>query len=513
MSKLTRNVIFGDELHAKIHSGFLKVYNVAKESYGPNAGNALIEYPYGDPEISRDGVNNVRKLKFDDAVENATAAIATQASKRSDVSVGDGTTASVILAYHLYAAGRKLVAAGNNQMVVSKQITEAADNAVQEIDKLKQPLGKDMLNKVATTSAGDEAIGELIADTIGSIGADGGVTIEDFAGRGIYNEIVEGFYFRKGLVSAYLAKDPANLESKHTNVPILIFDKQLTDQNEAAEILNIVAGKWKEVVIIGAVAGDALAFLVQQRLSGKMVVSIVEPPYEARSFFLEDLALLTGATVITEGLNAYEFNLDMVGMAAKVVITTSSTTLLGSDGEKDKVEARIAELQKQLEEASSPIDIEMIRKRLSWLNGKVAIIRVGGASEVEQKEVKLRVVDAVAAAQAALKDGIVPGGGTTLARLEVGFKEAFEAPFKQLATNSGVNSERLLFKVQAAPTGYGFNLRDVTDGSEPVDLIKAGVVDPALVVKEVITNAASVAAKLLTTSSGITLVDRSEKHD
>lgn len=511
MTKLTRNVLFGDDLHSKIASGFLKVYNVAKESYGPNAGNALIEYPYGDPEISRDGVNNVRKLKFEDAVENATAAIATQASKRSDISVGDGTTASVILAYHLYKAGRKLVAAGNNQMVVSKQITEAADKAVTEIDLIKVPLGKDMLNKVATTSAGDEAIGELVADTISTIGADGGVTIEDFAGRGIYNEIVEGFYFRKGLISAYLAKDPANLESKHFNVPIIVLDKNLSDQGEASDLLDTVQEKFKEVVIIGSVTADALAYVVQQRLSNKLVISVVDPPYESRNFFLEDLALLTGATVITEGLNTSEFSLNMVGMAAKVVITTQSTTLLGSDGEQENVDNRVTELQKQLEEATHPTDIEIIRQRLSWLTGKVAIIRVGGASEIEQKEVKLRVIDAVAAAQAALKNGILPGGGVTLARLDVGFKEAFEAPFKQLATNGGYNAEKLLAMVQDAPVNFGFNLRDV--GDKPIDLIEAGVVDPALVVKEVITNAASVAAKLLTTSSGIVLADRDEKLD
>ena len=257
--------------------------------------------------------------------------------------------------------------------------------------------------------------------------------------------------------------------------------------------------------------GDALAYLVQKRLSGKRIVSIVDPPYESRNFFLEDLALLTGATVITEGLNAYDFNADMLGFAAKVVINTQSTTILGSDGAKEAVDARIVELQKQLEEASSPIDIEMIRKRLSWLNGKVAIIRVGGASEVEQKEVKLRVIDAVAASQAALKDGIIAGGGITLARLDVGFKEAYEAPFKQLASNGGYNAEKLLALVQDAPAGHGFDLRNVTD--KPVDLIKAGVVDPALVIKEVITNAASIAAKLLTTSSGIVLSDRTEKMD
>lgn len=222
MSKLTKDVIFDDELHAKIASGLLKAYNVAKASFGPNAGNALIEYPYGDPLISRDGVTNLRKLILDDGIENAAVQTVVQASKHNDQSVGDGTTGSVILGYHLYTQGRKLVAAGQNPMVVSRQIVEAGNNAVEEIDNLKKPLNPKMLNKVATTSAGDAAIGELVAETINAVGADGGVTLEDFAGRGVYNEIVEGFYFRKGLVSAYLAKDPANLESKHYKAPILI---------------------------------------------------------------------------------------------------------------------------------------------------------------------------------------------------------------------------------------------------------------------------------------------------
>jgi chaperonin GroEL len=512
MSKLVKDVIFGDELHAKIASGFLKTYNVAKESYGPNAGNALIEYPYGDPLISRDGVTNVQKLNFEDAIENATKQIVTQASKHNDQTVGDGTTASVILAYHLYTFGRKLVAAGANQMVVSKQIIEAGNKAVTEVDKLKIPLDPKMLSKVATTSAGDDAIGELVADTINTIGADGGVTLEDFAGRGVYNEIVEGFYFRKGLVSAYLAKDPTNLESRHFKVPILILDKQLSEQGEAAELMERIINKGqKELVIVGAVVGDALAFIVQLRLSNKLIVSIVDPPYEARSLFLEDLALMTDATVLTEGFDINDFGFEMCGFAAKAVITTSGTTLLGADGAQKNIDKRVEELHKQLKEASSPIDIEMIRGRLSRLTGKVAIIRVGGATETEQKEVKLRVQDAVGAAQAALKEGVLPGGGTVLARLNVGFKEAFEAPFKQLATNSGSNAEKLLYLLQSAPEGYGFDLRNLTE--KPINLLKAGVIDPALVVKEVIINASSVAAKLLTTSSGITLKDRDEKHD
>jgi chaperonin GroEL len=518
VSKLVKDVVFGDDLHSKIASGFKKVYNVAKESYGPNAGNALIEYPYGDPLISRDGVTNVNKLILEDGIENATVQIARQASAHSDQTVGDGTTGAIILAYHLYTAGRKLIAAGENQMVVSRRITAAADEAVKQVDKMKTPLttrsGKidlELLEHVSQTSAGDEAIGAMVADTINTIGADGGVTIEDFAGRGVFNEIVEGFYFRKGLVSAYLAKDPANLESKHYKAPILILDKQLSAQNEAADLLEKIVAKFKELVIIGSVTGDALAFIVQMRLSNKILVSIVDPPYDARSLFLEDLALMTGATVVTEGFDTDEFNLNMLGFAEKAVITTQGTTLLGSDGEQEKVEERAAELRKQLEETTNPYDIEMIRARISRLTGKVAIIRVGGAIETEQKEVKLRVQDAVGAAQAALKDGILPGGGTTLARLDVPFKDAFEAPFKQLAQNSGVNAERLLFQLQESRPGYGFDLKNVSE--KPVDLIKAGVVDPSLVVKEIILNAASVASKLLTTSSGITLVNREEKHD
>lgn len=512
MSKLVKDVVFGDELHARIASGYKKTYEVAKESYGPNAGNALIEYPYGEPLISRDGVTNVQKLNFEDPIENATLAIARQASQHNDKSVGDGTTGAIILGYHLYTQGRKLIAGGENQMVVSRRIIEAGNKAIAQIDKMKVALNPKMLNKVATTSAGDEAIGELVAETINAVGPDGGVTLEDFAGRGIWNEIVEGFYFRKGLVSAYLAKDPGSLESRHFKAPILVLDKDLSDQSEAAEIMErIIDSGMKELIIVGSVTGDALAFIVQLRLSNKLIVSIVEAPYEARSLFLEDLAVMTDATVITEGLDINEFSTDMLGFASKAVITTVGTTLLGPDGAQEKINARVKELQEQLEKATSPVDIEMIRGRLSRLTGKVAIIRVGGATETEQKEVKLRVQDAVGAAQAALKEGILPGGGTSLARLDVEFKEAFEAPFLQLAANSGENPERLLFRLQDAPDGYGFNLRDITD--KPIDLIKAGVVDPALVVKEIITNAASVAAKLLTTSSGITLKDREEKHD
>lgn len=513
MPSLTKDIIFDDELHLKIARGLDIAYNVAKASFGPNAGNALIEYPYGDPLISRDGVTNLRKIVLEDAVENAAVQVVVQASKHNDQSVGDGTTGTTVLAKHLYTEGRRKVAAGENPMVVSRQIIAAGNEAVKQIDAQKIALDPKMLKAVATTSAGDEAIGALVAETVAAVGADGGILPEDFSGRGVYNEIVEGFYFRKGIISPYLLKDSAKMESRHYNVPVLILDKQLSELGEASTIMEEITNNKniKELVIIGSIVGDALAFVVQLHIDKKLKISIVDPPYEARSLFLEDLALMTDATVITEGFDVNEFTTDMLGMAAKAIIDTIGTTLLGTDGVEEKINARVKELNKQLKEASHPTDIEMIRGRLSRLTGKVAIIRVGGATEAEQQEVKLRVIDAIGASQAALKEGILPGGGTTLARLDVDFKAAYEALFLQLARNSGVNAERLLFQLQDAPANYGFNLRKITD--KPIDLIKAGVVDPALVVKEIVTNASSVAAKLLTTSSGITLKNREEKHD
>lgn len=511
MSKQSKEVLFDDKLHAKINSGLEQAYRVAKASYGPNAGNAILEFPYGDPIVSRDGVTNLKKLKLPDAAENAAVRIVVQASSHNNETVGDGTTASVILAYHLYQAGRKLIAAGNNQMVVSRQITEVSQEAIKQIDKLKEPLTNHILKHVAVTSSGDEALGDMIADTIGTIGSDGGVTIEDYMGKGIYNEIVDGFYFRKGLISSYLAKDPSNMESRHTNTPILIFDKQIMTQNDIAEILDRIMDTSKELIIVGSVGGDALALIVELRLQNKLLVSVVDAPYEARALFLEDLAILTGGKVISEGFNPVEFNTDMLGFASKVVITTQSTTIIGSDGASEDVKKRISELQDQLKTATHPSDIEIIKSRLARLTGKVAIIRVGGATEAEQGEVKLRVQDAVCATQAALKDGIVPGGGVALARLKLDkFEDAFKQPFKQLVENSGLNPDTYLSQLGGS-LWEGFNFRE----SEPhlEDMKKLGVIDPALVIKEVVANAASVAAKLLTTSSGIFLSNREEKLD
>lgn len=516
MSKLSRKIHEEEQLQNKVASGVEKIYNVAEAAYGPKAGNVLIEMPYGDPLVSRDGVTNVEKVYLTDPIENAAAAIVKQASRKSNKKVGDGTTLVVILTRYLYKEARKLVASGYNQMEVAHMLKSTAADVVKQLNEMKQSVDDKLLINVATISAGDPAIGEMIADVIKEVGIDGGVTIEDFAGVGIYNEIVDGFYFRKGFTNVNLTKDPSNLESRHENVPILISEKRLTTQTDIAPILNeIVKNNIHELVIVGEVGEEALGTLFVNRMKGIITTTVVDAPvFDAmRSLFMEDLATITGGKIFTSGANASDFNVDMLGYAGKVIVNESSTTILDGDGDSSKVRTRIDELRSQLSEAESEVTVEALKNRLSRLAGRVAIIRVGGATEVEQSEVKLRVQDAICAVQAAIKDGIVPGGGVALARVKpTAFAQAFTAPFKTLVGNSGNDSAGdVLSAVLRKDTWYGINLK--SDSYKPVDLLKEGVVDPASVVKEAVQNAASVVAQLITLKSAITFADREQKND
>lgn len=510
-----REVVFGEELLSRITSGVEKIYQVAEAAYGPKAGNVIIEMPYGDPLVSRDGVTNVEKVFLSDPVENQAAAIIKQASKKSNKKVGDGTTAVVILAYHLYKEARKLIGAGHNQMEVAKQLRETARDAIEQIDLLKKPVDNKLLRYVANISAGDEAIGEMIADVIQEVGVDGGVTLEDFPGVGIYNEIVDGFYFRKGFTNINLTTDPTNLESKHDKVNILITEKKLTTSTDIAPILEkVVQAGTKELVIVGDVGEEALNVLFLNRLKGIITTTVVDAPVfdSMRSLFLEDLAIITDGRVLLPGSNASDFELEWLGMAGKVIVNEYSTTILEGDGNERQVRDRITELRNQFQEAESEVTIEALKNRLSRLTGKIAIVRVGGATEAEQGEVKLRVQDAICATQAAIKDGIVPGGGVALVRIKpTAFTEAFQAPFKTLMSNAGYNSEKALAEALNASEWKGFNLRVEDFDYKPVDLLKAGVVDPASVIKEVIQNAASVVSQLITLKSSIYYEDRDSK--
>lgn len=515
MPNQIRKVIFDDEVQDRIKAALEEAYGLAKRSYGPKAGIALIEQSYGAPIASRDGVTNLKKLYLEDPVENMVVAIAKQASEQNNRKVGDGTTAVIILTYHLYTAARKLLAAGHNRMEVAAQLEKDAVLALEQINALKIEATESILQSVATISAGDEAVGAMIADIIQEVGIEGGVTVEDYKGLGITNEIVDGFYFPKGYTHISLINDPTNLESHHTNVPILITEKRLATTPDIAPILDQIVGAGiKDLVIVGEVGDEALSVLLLNRMKGIISATVVDVPVFAgsRSVFLEDLAILTGGQVFLPGASATDFDVEMLGAAEKVEITGYSTAIIGSDGAHEDVEVRLTELREQLKEATNPIDIEAIKDRLARLTGKVAIIRVGGATEIEQGEVKLRVQDAVCAVQSAIRGGVCPGGGVALARLTgLAFEDAFKQPFKQLVENAGLNAEAHLALVEAAKPWHGFNLRG--SSSKPIELLGAGVVDPALVLTEIVQNATSIVAKLITTNSAITYVDRENKHD
>lgn len=521
MVSLARDITYGEELDNKLMAGVEAVYNVAKAAYGPGAGNALLEINYGHPQVSRDGVNNVRKLYLKDPTENMAARTIILASEANNRKVGDGTTAAVILSYHLYKEARKLIGSGRNRMDVARTISTVAEQVVNEIDKLKVDVTPELLRHVATISAGDEAIGNMIADSIQEVGEDGGITVEAFDGIGVYSEVIDGFYYRKGFTHELLINNPAARESRVEGADILIAEKPLRSLGDIAPILQKVvksAGAGSELVIIGSVEDEAHAVIAENSAKGIVKVTLADVPAtgQMRTLFLEDIATVTGGQVLVTGMNSANFGLEMLGGAQKVVVNGYSTSIVGGEGAKEDIDTLLADLKQQLADSQSQIDTDVIRGRISRLTGKIVNIHVGGATTVERDEVKLRVDDAVCAVQAALKGGIVPGGGVTLARVEAGdFSAAYKQPFVQLVNNAGYNSERALSKAieDNKEVWLGFDLREKGFDYKTVNLLEAGVIDPALVVKEVVRNASSVVGKLITTSVGITFVDREMKSD
>jgi len=500
-----KTVLFEEESQAKIRAGAEKVYQVAKAAYGARAGNVLFEKSWGDPILSRDGVTNVREVYLDDPAENMAARIIVQASQKNNQTVGDGTSAVVILAYHLLKEAQRKIGTGINRMIIAKELEAEALRICKYIDVIKKDVVEDAVEQVAAISAGDEALGQLIADTIQEVGLDGGVTVEEYQGLGVQNEIVDGFYFQKGFTDVNLINNYSLLKSEFTDVPILITEKRLSTVSDIAPLLDkIVGNNVRNLVIIGEVVDDALGVLLLNKIKGNITVTVVEPPVYGgnRTLFLEDVAIMTGGTVLLNGTNTQDFNKDFLGYAEKIIINEFSTTIIGADGEKGNVAKRIADLKSQLAEATHPITIEAIKGRLSKLTGKIAIIRVGGATEVEMKESKLRVEDAVCAVQSAIRDGVVPGGGVALAKAPSDW-QSFKQPFMELMDNAGENPHEYLAKILAADDWMGYDLRNLT--KEPYDMLEIGIIDPAQVIKEVVTNAVSVASRLITTTAMITI--------
>lgn len=510
-----KTVIYDDEARTKITNGVTAMYKVAKAAYGPKAGNVMYEHnwPVGAAKISRDGVTNLEKVTLRDRAENIVAKAVLQASKKNNAIAGDGTTAVTILTYHLYMAARKLVASGHNQMEVARMIEETAEKALEYIDSIKQPLSEGDLLAVAKVSSGDDGIAQLLANTVNEVG-EGGITVEEHSGLGVYAEVIDGFYMRKGFTDVRLVKDGGSLSSDFENVPIFLVDKVLSEAREAATIVNkIVGAGHKEVLILGEVIHDALEFLVKQHGAGIITATVAGIPATAgmKSIVLDDLATLTGGQVYQQGDNANDFTLDHLGAAKRVVVEELSTTILDGAGDTDEIKRRLEELEGTLQCESAAITTVAIKDRISRLKGKVGIVKVGAPTDIDREELRLRVDDAVCALQAARREGTVPGGGTTLARVEsTPFDDALKQLFIELMHNAGEKADYRLGKILEKEIGFGYDLKNLTD--EPIDLREAGILDPALVIKEVVRNAASVAGRLITSTVLIVFSDEANEN-
>lgn len=502
MVKATQVITDRDVLQEKIANASDQVYAVAKAAYGPKAGNVVVGFKSGAPLLSRDGVTNIKRIKLADPIEDDIAKVIVEASEKNNQKVGDGTTAVVILSHHLLKAARKLESKGVNPMAVAEKLREAEVIALEYIDSIKKKSKDEYLQKIATISAGDPELGAMIADILQEVGVDGGVVIEQYEGLGVHNEIVDGFYFNRGYKDTALINDQSSNQSLHTDVAILISNKVFNTEVELAPVINdVVRAGYKELIIIGEVNNAALETLIMTRAKGLLLAVPVDPPYTVggRTLFLDDIAIKTGGKVY-DGVN---FSIeDHLGFAKEVLVTEHSTTILDGDSSKELVDQRIESLKGQLTDEEHPQSIQYIKDRLARLTGKMAIIRVGGAIEFEREEVKLRVQDAVCAVQSAMKDSILPGGGSTLARIKgTEFDDAFTQPFKALFDNAGLNPESYLARLEDVDAWQGFNLRNITD--KPVDMLEEGVIDPSLVISEVVTNAVALVRGLITASAAL----------
>lgn len=517
MPSLARDILFGKEWYEKRDAGVEKAYQLAKAAYGPSAGNVGIELNYGFPLSSRDGVTNLRNLHLPDPHENNAARIIVQASEKSNKVVGDGTSLVAVLSYHLYKEAVKLIGAGHNRMAVKRKIEQIANQVIDAIDKIKIKTTPDLSRFVAKVSASDEAVGDMVADVIDRVGIEGNIIVEEFDGIGSYDEEVNGFYFRKGFTNEFLINNISALESRMNDVDILITEKPLKTAADIGPILSkiVEAGvRGAEVLIIGDVSDEALTTLALNKVRGNINTTLVDVPVYGpmRSLFLDDIACYTGGQVFPTGAKATSFMVDMLGSAKKVVVNSYSTTIIDGEGAVEDMRMRISDLRKQLKEAESLIDKEEIKKRLATLTGKISIIRVGAPTEIDRGETQLRVEDAIAATQSAIRDGIVPGGGVCLARIAPDeLKDAFTAPFETLVENAGLNPKEALYKaLDNDHIWAGYNLKAEVLTSEPVNLLKVGVIDPAEVIKTAVRNAASVVGTLIAMEASIVYKNREQ---
>jgi chaperonin GroEL len=525
---MAKKVFYDEDARRRVLAGAEILYNAVKTTMGPKGRNVIISKSYGSPTVTHDGVTVAKGVDLADADDETLGykvgaeLIKQAASKMNDVA-GDGTTTVTVLTYHILNEANKLIAAGHNPMQLRKGLEAAAQDVLGKLNTMSEDIKgkKSRVAEVATISAGDAEIGNLIADVIDKVGKEGVVTVEEGQGLALESEVVEGFTFDRGFVSPYMVTDTARMEAVYDKPAIVITDKKITSIQEFLPLLEKLAqaGKKDLVLIAEDVEGEALGTLILNRLKGVFnTIAIKAPAFgDRRKDVLNDIAILTGAEVITDdrGMTFENVELDVVGNARKVIVTKDETTIIEGAGDVSELKARIDQINAQIKTATSEYDKENLEKRRAALEGKVAVIKVGGATETEIEEKKFRVDDAVHAVKAALDEGIVPGGGVTLINLGATVKptvgpgaqddsfaagrqlliRALEKPFRILLENAGLNPDEWLPKVRAAKTGQGV---DVNNPEVLVDLKSAGVIDPARVTKEAIQNAVSIAGTSMT---------------
>jgi len=534
---MAKKVFYDDDARRRVLAGAKILYDAVKTTMGPKGRNVVISKSYGAPTVTHDGVTVAKGVELGD-VDDETLGykvgaelIKQAASKMNDVA-GDGTTTVTVLTYHILNEANKLIAAGHNPMLLRKGLEAAAQEVIAKLSTMTEDIAgkKSRVAEVATISAGDAEIGNLIADVMEAIGKDGVVTVEEGQGLALESEVVEGFTFDRGFVSAYMVTDTGRMEAVYDKPAIVVTDKKVSSIQEFLPLLEKIAqsGKKDLVLIAEDVDGEALGTLILNRLKGVFnTVAVKAPAFgDRRKDMLNDIAILTGAEVITEdrGMTFENVDLGVVGSARKVIVTKDETTIIEGGGSPAEVNARIKQINQQIDAAKSEYDKENLEKRRAALSGKVAVIKVGGATETEIEEKKYRVDDAVAAVKAALADGIVPGGGVTLINLTTAIAatdddtsvaagrqlliKALEQPFRILLTNAGLNADEWLPQVRAAKPGHGVNVNDAT---KLVDMKASGVVDPTRVTKEAVQNAVSIAGTSMTMGALVVEVPKEEK--
>jgi len=531
---MAKKVFYDDDARRRVLGGAEILYNAVKTTMGPKGRNVVVGKSYGAPSVTHDGVTVAKAVEIQDVDDDTLgykvgAELIKQAANKMNDVAGDGTTTVTVLTYHLLNEANKLIAAGHNPMQLRKGLEAATDQALSKLATLSEPIegNKKRVAEVATISAGDSEIGSLIAEVIEKVGKDGVVTVEEGQGLKLESEVVEGFTIDKGFVSPYFVTDPARMEAIYNKPAIVVTDKKLSSTQDFLPLLEKLAqaGKKDLVLIAEDVDGEALTTLVLNKLKGVFnTVAIKAPAFgDRRKDILQDIAILTGAQIISgdQGDDFDSVDLSFVGSARKVIVTNDQTTIIEGSGNPVEITARIKQIKAQSESANSDYEKEHLQKRRAALAGKVAVIKVGGATETEIEEKKYRVDDAVAAVKAALSEGIVPGGGVSLINiadaitisgddtLKAGgqlLKNALDQPFRILLSNAGLNPDEWLPKIRSGKAGHGV---DVNDASQLIDLKKAGIIDPSRVTKEALQNAASIAGTAMT--MGALVVDIPEK--